>query len=1178
MWIFRLLRSLFAVLLVIIVFVLSVSIARAVDYTETFDSSISNPGFWQAIRGTPIFGSDSGRQYAILQVPDHINPFHYLESVPFSSLKSDFSSVTMTLKFSTRASVQGAGYIFSDNVPKASDPLLFNTYMFYVWPKPDGTFHLFSSLCPESNSLCNVNSQLVNGVYAMPTDDAWHSITIRRYSSKYEWLVDGNLIFRTVETLRTVSSLGIGDPENTTGDQSWPQLFIDYIGIDSIPTPSSFPYLSQKDPAWGGKEYDSATSWAGLGKDGIDRWGCALTSVAMMLQKYEVKTPDGTNVDPDILNTWLKSQPDGYVGPGLLNWIAVTRYAHQSYLAGKSPTELEYLRQPGSTTPTLPAILGVSGHFVVGHNEDTTNWKINDPADQTKTTLAKTTTLTSINRFLPSHTDLTNMLFVTSPGVTATLKNALSEIIPIEWFDDYLTDDVDGGSGPTVRTGIVPKPADGIYRLIVDQPTGEHHDFSLFLYDEEASPSAQTFTLPDPVNYFDIQYASGSAEARTVTMVDLSAPPVPTLLSPEDGVHRRPEGLVLDWSDVTDPSGPVTYNYKSDWPGGSYGPVSTGTNSFIDAPGTPDQTYHWYVQACDSAGNCSEWSAPWSLTIDSVAPTVDLLFPTPGVSSNYFEAAFSEPVEPEEATSGANYFLSNWSGAGGSGDLADDANITYDPGTRTAHIVFTQPGWYISPEQLWGVQNIHDLAGNVISPNPYSEYSTPMTPPTLGSAPSSTPNPTNMLTQNWNWLAGSDIGSGIRGYSTRTYDVDGEHFLSDWLWLGQVLGTSTTLAEGRWRLDLMATDNAGNESAVLPSSTLTVDTTSPSTPTNLHFDNPSLQCGGYTNQKTVTVDWDDATDNGRVAGYEYNIDYPLPSGTGRGSWTTFFTTSSYRGSLNEGTHYLKIRTKDTAGNYSDWSDLCAITYDPVTPTLTSKTSFDGWYNTAQVSTFDYVDTNLADDYVPPTCTISTEGAAETCTTAPNVCDRAGNCNTTLALSNPAKIDLTKPLVSLSAWGTTINGAASDAGSGLDRVDLRIRKPDSTEYTITADGTTDWTYTMSEAPLGSYRVVAVAYDLAGNQSEEAGKEFVMSPTASSGTSPSVLGAATAPPSETPKARKVKPESPEPSVEPSPSYNPESTPAGEVLGADTEPVEKQNYWWWLLLLVPVVGIIAWIKRKK
>jgi hypothetical protein len=271
---------------------------------------------------------------------------------------------------------------------------------------------------------------------------------------------------------------------------------------------------------------------------------------------------------------------------------------------------------------------------------------------------------------------------------------------------------------------------------------------------------------------------------------------------------------------------------------------------------------------------------------------VDLVFPTPGTSSNYFEAVFSEPVKPNEATDGANYYLSNWPGAGGSGDLSGDANITYDIETNTARVVFTKPGWYISPEQLWGLQNIHDLADNLMSPNPYSEYSTPVTPPSLTNAPSTTPNPTSLISQTWSWLAATDVGSGVKGYSTRTYNVEADDFLTDWLWLGQVLGTSTSLAEGRWQLQLKATDNAGNESALLSSNPLTVDWTSPSTPTNLHFDNPSLPCGGYTNQRLVTVDWDDSTDNRGIAEYEYNIDYPLASGTGRGSWTTFFPTSS----------------------------------------------------------------------------------------------------------------------------------------------------------------------------------------------------------------------------------------------------------------------------------------------
>ena len=108
--------------------------------------------------------------------------------------------------------------------------------------------------------------------------------------------------------------------------------------------------------------------------------------------------------------------------------------------------------------------------------------------------------------------------------------------------------------------------------------------------------------------------------------VDEVSPPVPGLVLPASGSHVKPSVAILDWEDVSDPSVPVTYYYKSFWTGGSYGPVTTGTNSYINATGSADRIYNWQVQACDALNNCSEWSGPWVITIDSISPvTTDSL-------------------------------------------------------------------------------------------------------------------------------------------------------------------------------------------------------------------------------------------------------------------------------------------------------------------------------------------------------------------------------------------------------------------------------------------------------------------------------------------------------------------------------------------------------------------------
>lgn len=114
------------------------------------------------------------------------------------------------------------------------------------------------------------------------------------------------------------------------------------------------------------------------------------------------------------------------------------------------------------------------------------------------------------------------------------------------------------------------------------------------------------------------------------------------------------------------------------------------------------------------------------------------------------------------------------------------------------------------------------------------------------------------------------------------------------------------------------------------------DTTLPSTPVITGFNNPTLACGGSTNSHTATVDWTDSTDASGIAGYEYYVDYPLADGSGRGIWnpSSLWTTSENYGSLNEGVHHIKVRAKDNAGNYSEWSNVCDITADWTNPDLT----------------------------------------------------------------------------------------------------------------------------------------------------------------------------------------------------------------------------------------------------
>ena len=237
-----------------------------------------------------------------------------------------------------------------------------------------------------------------------------------------------------------------------------------------------------------------------------------------------------------------------------------------------------------------------------------------------------------------------------------------------------------------------------------------------------------------------------------------------------------------------------------------------------------------------------------SFTIDTTSPTVILVFPTPGPSAPFFQVVFSENVVQAEAENPANYALHNWPGAGGSGPLIGEATVVYIPSIHTATITFSNPGWYISPEQEWAVQDVHDLAGNGISPNPTSAYSTPLVNPVT----------TDLGTDdNWHnsavtvsFICTDSEGSGCK----RTYyTTDGTTPTT-----ASSYGDSVTLnADGEYHIQYFSEDNAGNSETVKSASHIVkIDKTSPTgtvTYSETAYTNSDVQATLHTSEATTVT-------------------------------------------------------------------------------------------------------------------------------------------------------------------------------------------------------------------------------------------------------------------------------------------------------------------------------------
>lgn len=274
--------------------------------------------------------------------------------------------------------------------------------------------------------------------------------------------------------------------------------------------------------------------------------------------------------------------------------------------------------------------------------------------------------------------------------------------------------------------------------------------------------------------------------------------------------------------------------------------------------------------------------------IDNIAPTVDLQL---NVNESGFKAVFSEDVNATDAENPANYFLNNWPTAGGSGDLLGDAEISYDSETYTATITFTNSGWYISPEQQWGVQNIHDLAGNILA-EPYTEYSTPMIPPvTTVSGIDADWHSTDVTVT----LTCTDTG-GSGCYKTY-YSLDGGTTYQE----GNTVIVST---EGENIIIFYSEDSAGN-----------IETGKESEPVKIDKTQPVITLGTYN-----STDWT-------------NQDIVVTASTNEGTLNTTSHTFTENGSFD-------FIATDKAGNIT--TETVIITnIDKTPPTISPNISNDG---------------------------------------------------------------------------------------------------------------------------------------------------------------------------------------------------------------------------------------------
>ncbi|OGM56259.1 hypothetical protein A3F62_03335 [Candidatus Woesebacteria bacterium RIFCSPHIGHO2_12_FULL_44_11] len=261
----------------------------------------------------------------------------------------------------------------------------------------------------------------------------------------------------------------------STGANSSSEVWFDNFKVTSLAPDNILPVpdLKQYDPLWGLEEYDAASMWA-PGAATIERWGCVLTSAAMILQYY------GFPISPGELNTWLNSQPDGYLRNGLANWLAISRYTEENRnTAGEA---LEFLRYGADDTlltseleAARPPIFKVPGHFGVAIGAEGANFAVNDPASATNTLLSQVEAdhggaYQNLYSYTLSSTDLSYLMFVVDEGFEINVLDTDGNPVGESAIDGPLEDDVDGGadSGQSLNVFLLPQPPNGEYEIQIN--------------------------------------------------------------------------------------------------------------------------------------------------------------------------------------------------------------------------------------------------------------------------------------------------------------------------------------------------------------------------------------------------------------------------------------------------------------------------------------------------------------------------------------------------------------------------------------------------------------------------------------------------------------------------------------------------------------------------------------
>jgi hypothetical protein len=264
---------------------------------------------------------------------------------------------------------------------------------------------------PDGGKLAFVSSRDGNNeIYSMNVDGTAQTNLTQNPAHDYEpeWSPDGTRIAFVSErdgnreiysmnpdgsgqTNLTQTSWGehwlTWSPDSTkiafTSYVTWPApIFVmnaDGTGQTQLTTPSSnhyepawstypsIPLFLQKSQPW--SDDLLGETWIVDPTSTVGKWGCLMTSAAMIVEHLTAKQQPASHVDPGQFNTWLRAQRGGYAGRHLV-WSMIGKYAEEFGVGLSAP---EFINEKDDNA--LDSALA-SGKYAILHVNNDGHWVV----------------------------------------------------------------------------------------------------------------------------------------------------------------------------------------------------------------------------------------------------------------------------------------------------------------------------------------------------------------------------------------------------------------------------------------------------------------------------------------------------------------------------------------------------------------------------------------------------------------------------------------------------------------------------------------------------------------------------------------------------------------------------------------------------------------------------------